>query len=464
MGLRDGDTLRLFLAADYALTRDGSGVPTGINAQAWTNLDTVLGIVADLDLKIVPVLFFPFPFAGSGGFDRAAMTNSAKATGYQNRTRELCSFLNGYEQVVAIDPINEYGWTLTFTPGGGASYTPQQTAACYENLAAGARQGTSKPLLASCATGHEAVATFAFQDPDSYDVVSLHSYNGAIDFYRPHWGKPVVAGEFGPDTANDPDADAALKPAQTVAVMEALPARVSAAWLWSGFVVTDHSRGLTDRHGSNQPLIDEFVAFTPAADSKMRAWPTGLLVDAPDVDLVDAAPGDLVVVDSVSPLRVTSAPSGRLRPRPRASTRRRPGRPSPTVRWTGSTCPPPSSLTRRSPSTSPTIGSLPSRRSSPWWRRDSEFSGGSSGGRYASVWRQRVPGAGGGFRRGHVAHGVRDRGHPAPAAGHYLDIRGYVRRSGTAVTVASVQPVRDRSHRRPSGFLTERSMTYVDHW
>lgn len=273
-GLRRGDGIRMFMSLDTALNKDGAGVPTSWKPAVWTGIATWMTVVRNFGLKYIPSLYYPTPWTGGEvgiTWDRTAMTNTSKAAGYYDVTVEMAAYLDTFEDIVAIDPINEYSWALGFTGAYSAPYyTYQQRAAAYDNIASAVRAGSSKLITASQAAGYEAQATLHFQDPALHDVIDYHSYNAPVAFYTPQFDKPIMAGEFGP--AESTSASQAVAD-QAIPVMNALPSYVSAAYFWTNFAVVHPAPG-NSYTGSitSQPMIDAFKAHTPAVDQRNRYW------------------------------------------------------------------------------------------------------------------------------------------------------------------------------------------------
>jgi len=236
--LTPGDGVRVFLSADAGIQRVG-GIPDSFVPEFWTNVAALVTAIQSRGLKLIPLLFWPLEFYSSDPrqFDRSAAANPEKAAGYARLAQQLAAYFHNIACVPALDVLNEYAFNMTFTPTSGVSdpgYTPEQTARLFETIAAGCRQGTDKPLIASCATGKDLIPVLAIQDPASYDIISYHSYNSNAGFFQPMYDKPIIAGEYGPDVF---ETDAGIKQTQTAAVQAALPALVNAAWFWSDYGV-----------------------------------------------------------------------------------------------------------------------------------------------------------------------------------------------------------------------------------
>jgi hypothetical protein len=258
LDLRPGDGLRVFLNADCGMLWH-SGLPTGWQPRAWDMIDAAVRSVSEHGLQLLPVLYYPTPFPFERSFRREVVHAPDLARAYRARTTELAAHLDAHEVVRALDLVNEYAWALSNSSGDGPRPGARQVAACFEDIADAARRGSGKPVVASLAYGHEGVAALLVQDPASYDVLSYHSYSAPLAFFQPQWDVPVIAGEYGPDVTLH---DERLIAEQTIDVMHALPAMVSAAYLWTDFALvhpTPHREGRV----RNPSVVQAFRASRP---------------------------------------------------------------------------------------------------------------------------------------------------------------------------------------------------------
>ena len=101
------------------------------------------------------------------------------------------------------------------------------------------------------------IPVLAYQDQDSYDIISYHNYNSTtFSFFQHLYDKPIISGEYGPDVNETVEG---TKATQTKAVQDVIPTFVSAAFLYAGYGVNQPTTGSV---GSvkNSTIVNNFTA------------------------------------------------------------------------------------------------------------------------------------------------------------------------------------------------------------